>query len=179
MLTLALVTGGYALAAALHLCAPIAIVVAGLMIGNTGRRAGMSDKTREHLDNFWELIDEILNAVLFVLIGMEMLVVSAAGTALLAGVVAIGITLLARFICVSGSVLLLGRSRTFSRGAIPIITWAGLRGGISIALVLSLPPSPTRDVVLTVTYTVVVFSILVQGLTMRRLVTRYHAPTPA
>ncbi len=179
LLTLALVTGGYALAAALHLCAPIAIVVAGLMIGNTGRRAGMSDKMREHLDNFWELIDEILNAVLFVLIGMEMLVVSATGTALFAGVVAIGITLLARFICVSVSVLLLGRSRTFSRGAIPIITWAGLRGGISIALVLSLPPSTTRDVLLTATYTVVVFSILVQGLTIRHLVTRYHPPVPA
>jgi CPA1 family monovalent cation:H+ antiporter len=117
--------------------------------------------------------------VLFVLIGMEMLVISATGMALLAGVVAIGITLLARFICVSVSVLLLGRSRAFSRGAIPIITWAGLRGGISIALVLSLPPSTTRDVLLTATYTVVVFSILVQGLTIRHLVTRYHAPVPA
>ena len=176
LLTLALVTGGYALAAALHLCAPIAIVVAGLMIGNTGRRTGMSDKTREHLDNFWELIDEILNAVLFVLIGMEMLVVSLTGKALLAGVVAIGIMLLARFICVSVSVLLLGRVRKFSKGAISIITWAGLRGGISIALALTLPPSTTRDVLLTATYTVVVFSILVQGLTIRRLVMRYHAP---
>ena len=179
LLTLALVTGGYALAAALHLCAPIAIVVAGLMIGNTGRRTGMSDKTRKHLDNFWELIDEILNADLFVLIGMEMLVVSATGKALLAGVIAIGIMLLARFICVSVSVLLLGRVRKFSKGAISIITWAGLRGGISIALALTLPPSTTRDVLLTVTYTVVVFSILVQGLTIRRLVMRYHAPVSA
>lgn len=173
LLTLALVTGGYALAAHLHLCAPIAIVVAGLMIGNTGRSLGMSARTREHLDSFWELVDEILNAVLFVLIGMEMLVVTLTGKALVAGIIAIGIVLLARFLCVAGCVTLLRRLRTFSRGAIPIITWAGIRGGISIALVLALPSGPTRDALLTVTYTVVVFSILVQGLTIRRLVTHF------
>ncbi len=169
LITLALVTGGYALAEALHLSAPIAIVVAGLLIGNHGRDLAMSDKTVEHLDTFWELLDELLNAVLFVLIGMEVLVLQFTPGYLLAGVLAILIVLFARMVSVAIPVGLLRLWREFSPGVVKILTWGGLRGGISVALALSLPPGPERDVILTITYIVVVFSILVQGLTISRL----------
>ena len=169
LITLALVTGGYALAEALHLSAPIAIVVAGLLIGNHGRDLAMSDKTVEHLDTFWELLDELLNAVLFVLIGMEVLILQFTPGYLLAGVLAILIVLFARMVSVAIPVGLLRLWREFSPGVVKILTWGGLRGGISVALALSLPPGPERDVILTITYIVVVFSILVQGLTISRL----------
>ena len=169
LITLALVTGGYALAEALHLSAPIAIVVAGLLIGNHGRDLAMSDKTVEHLDTFWELLDELLNAVLFVLIGMEVLILQFTPGYLLAGVLAILIVLFARMVSVAIPVGLLRLWREFSPGVVKILTWGGLRGGISVALALSLPPGPERDVILTITYIVVVFSILVQGLTIGRL----------
>ncbi len=172
LITLALVTGGYALAEALHLSAPLAIVVAGLFIGNHGRTFAMSDKTVEHLDTFWELVDEILNAVLFVLIGLEVLVMQFTTGYLLAGLLAIPIVLLARLVSVSIPVGLLRLWRKFSPGVIKVMTWGGLRGGISVGLALSLPAGPERDVILTVTYTVVVFSILVQGLTIGRLFPR-------
>jgi len=174
LLSLALVTGGYALASALHLSAPIAIVVAGLLIGNHGRRLAMSDTTRDHLDTFWELIDEILNAVLFVLIGMEILIIKLSGPFLLAGLMMIPIVLLARFITVGGTVALLRRSRSFSPGVVRILTWAGLRGGISIALALALPEGPARDLTLTMTYCVVIFSIVVQGLSIGAVVKRFE-----
>jgi CPA1 family monovalent cation:H+ antiporter len=174
LMSLALVTGGYALASALHLSAPIAIVVAGLLIGNHGRRLAMSATTREHLDTFWELIDEILNAVLFVLIGLEILVIQLSGPFLLAGLMAIPIVLLARFTTVGGAVALLRRSRSFSPGVVRILTWAGLRGGISIALALALPEGPARDLTLTMTYCVVIFSIVVQGLTIGTVVKRFE-----
>lgn len=174
LMSLALVTGGYALASALHLSAPIAIVVAGLLIGNHGRRLAMSDTTREHLDTFWELIDEILNAVLFVLVGLEILVIQLSGTFLLAGLFAIPIVLAARFITVGGAIALLRKFRAFSPGAVRILTWAGLRGGISIALALALPEGPARDVTLTMTYCVVIFSIVVQGLTIGAVVKRFE-----
>jgi len=170
LLTLALVTGGYASASALHVSGPIAVVVAGLMIGNHGRMLAMSDRTREHLDTFWELVDEILNAVLFVLIGLEVLVISFDPQILMAGVLAIVIVLLGRFISVSMPVFVLGFQRDFSPHIIKILTWGGLRGGISVALALSLPASPEREVILTITYCVVVFSIIVQGLTIGKLV---------
>jgi Na+:H+ antiporter len=172
LITLSLVTGGYALAEALHLSAPIAVVIAGLFIGNHGRRFAMSDKTREHLDTFWELVDEILNAVLFVLIGLEILVLTVYGKELLAALLLIPLVLLARFISVGAPITILRRFRTFSPHAVKILTWGGLRGGISVALALSLPPSPAREVILTVTYAVVIFSIVVQGLTIGRLVVR-------
>ncbi len=172
LITLALVTGGYALAGALHLSGPIAIVVAGLLIGNHGRLLAMSDSTRRHLDTFWELIDEILNAVLFVLLGLELLVLPFDRSIFLLAALTIPIVLLARAITVSSFVALLSPLRTFSKGAIPILTWAGLRGGISVALALALPAGPSRDVILQATYAVVVFSILVQGLTIPSLVRR-------
>lgn len=175
LITLALVSGGYALADILHISGPIAVVVAGLLIGNHGRVMAMSERTREHLDTFWELVDEILNAVLFVLIGLEVLILTVSGAHLLVSLVAIPIVLLARFITVSLPVSILGRHRTFSPGAVRILTWGGLRGGISVALALSLPAGPERDILLPVTYAVVVFSIIVQGLTIGRLVKRVAA----
>ena len=170
LLTLALVTGGYTLAEALHLSAPIAIVVAGLLIGNHGRVLAMSEKTREHLDTFWELVDEILNAVLFVLIGLEVLVLVFIQAYLLAGLLAIPIVLLARFITVGIPITLMRRFRSFSPKAIQVMTWGGLRGGISVALALSLPAGEMRDTLVAVTYAVVIFSILVQGLTIGPLI---------
>ena len=170
LLTLALVMGGYAAASALHLSGPIAMVVAGLMIGNHGRTLAMSETTREHLDSFWELVDEVFNAVLFVLIGLEILLLSFRGEYLLATIAIIPAVLLARFISVATPITLLRRYRRFSPRVIEILTWGGLRGGISVALALSLPAGAERDVILFSTYGVVIFSILVQGLTIGRLV---------
>ena len=172
LLTLALVMGGYALADAIHTSGPIAMVVAGLLIGNHGRRFAMSDETREHLDTFWELVDEILNAVLFVLIGLEVLLVPRTPAYLVAALLMIPIVLLARFVSVGGTITLLRLGRSFSPGVVRILTWGGLRGGISVALALSLPAGPERDVILALSYAVVVFSILVQGLTIGKLVRR-------
>jgi len=173
LITLALVSGGYALADALHISGPIAIVVAGLFIGNHGRSFAMSETTREHLDTFWELIDEILNAVLFVLIGLEALVLTFTPTYLIAGAIAIPTVLLARFISVSMPISLMRFFREFTPNAIKIMTWGGLRGGISIALALSLAPGSARDTIVSVTYMVAVFSILVQGLTVGHFARRW------
>jgi CPA1 family monovalent cation:H+ antiporter len=170
LLTLAMVMGGYTLASAIHVSAPIAIVVAGLLIGNHGRTFGMSDHTREHLDTFWELIDEILNAVLFVLIGLEVLVLPFTADVLLLSPLLIPVILIARFISVAMPISLLKIKQQYSPGVIRILTWGGLRGGISVALALSLPPGEARDIILAITYTIVVFSIMVQGLTIKRLV---------
>ncbi|WP_447977500.1 cation:proton antiporter [Candidatus Nitrospira bockiana] len=170
LITLALVMGLYGLADALHTSGPIAVVVAGLLIGNQGRRWGMSDTTREYLDTFWELVDEVLNAVLFVLIGLEVLVLSFKTQYLEAGLLAIPIVLLARFLSVGVPVQLFSLVRELSRRATLILTWGGLRGGISVALALSLPAGDTRDAIVTITYIVVVFSILVQGLTLGKLI---------
>ncbi len=172
LITLALVTGGYALAETLHFSAPIAIVVAGLLTGNHGRQFAMSDRTREHLDKFWELVDEILNAVLFVLIGLEVMVISFSYKILVAGILAISIVLASRFASVSIPVLILKKHRTFSPNVIKILTWGGLRGGISVALALSLPTGEYRQHILAITYCVVVFSILVQGMTLGKIVSR-------
>jgi CPA1 family monovalent cation:H+ antiporter len=166
LITLGLVTGGYALADALHLSAPIAIVVAGLLIGNHGRSFAMSEDTRQNLDTFWELADEVLNAVLFLLIGLEVMVLNYSWLNLAAALLGILIVLSARLVSVSIPIHLLKRSRSFSPHVAKILTWGGLRGGISIALALSLPVGIERDVLLAITYGVVVFSILVQGLTI-------------
>ena len=172
LITLALVFGGYALANSLHLSGPIAIVLAGLLIGNHGRAFGMSETTRHHLDVFWELIDEILNAVLFVLIGLEVMVLTFTRAHLLAGLLLIPVVLGARFVGVGIPITVLRPFRSFTPGAVRILTWGGLRGGISVALALSLPAGPERETILTVTYILVVFSIVVQGLTLQRLMRR-------
>jgi CPA1 family monovalent cation:H+ antiporter len=178
LLTLALVTGGYALAVAIHVSGPITVVVAGIVIGNHARKLAMSTLTRNHLDTFWELIDSVLNAALFILIGLEVLIISVTSAAVRLGMLAIPIVLFARLVSVSAPVSLirLTSDRVFSKGVIRIMSWGGLRGGISIALALSLPVSQFRDVLITATYIVVVFSIVVQGLTFGRLVRSMHVP---
>jgi len=176
LITLALVTGGFALADELHLSGPIAIVVAGLLIGNHGRLLAMSDQVRDHLDKFWELVDEILNAVLFVLIGLEVLALTFSREYFIAGVIFIPLLLVTRFISVGGPVLIMRRFRKFSPKVITILTWGGLRGGISVALALSLPPGKSRELILAITYIIVVFSIIVQGLTIGKLVRRSQLP---
>ena len=170
LLTLALVAGGYALASAMHTSGPIAIVCAGVLIGNHGRRFAMSDTTREHLDTFWELVDEILNALLFVLIGLEVLVLTFTYDLLFAGLLAIPAILFARWVSVGAPVLVMSRWQRFPPGTVTIMSWGGLRGGISVALAFSLPVGSERELVLAMTYVLVVFSILVQGLTIKRIV---------
>jgi CPA1 family monovalent cation:H+ antiporter len=179
LLSLALVWGGSSLADALDVSAPIAMVVAGLLIGNHGRTFAMSRTTTEHLDLFWELIDECLNAVLFVAIGLDVLLLTFTGSYLAAGVLAVGIVLFARLVSVGLPVWLLRRSERFDPSMVPILVWGGLRGGISVALALSIPGEaagqtvPRREVILATTYVVVVFSILVQGLTIGPLTRRW------
>jgi CPA1 family monovalent cation:H+ antiporter len=143
------------------------MVVAGLIIGNQARNLAMSGKTEKHLDTFWELIDEVLNAMLFLLIGLEVLILDFQGDYLLFGLLAIPLTLAVRLTAVSLPVMLLKRTRDFSPGVIRALTWGGLRGGISVALALSLPKGETRDLILMATYLVVIFSIAVQGTTLK------------
>jgi len=169
LITIAMVTGGYALAQYLHLSGPIAIVIAGLMTGNQGRMLAMSDMTRDRLDNFWELIDEVLNAVLFLLIGVEILLIQFLPSYIYSALLIIPLVIVARFISVGLPVSILKFKNTYSPHAIKILTWGGLRGGISVALVLSLPPGPYREPLIAATYAVVLFSILVQGLTVGRV----------
>ena len=169
LITLALVAGGFALAGLIHVSGPLAVVVMGLFIGNRGRRLGMSEKTREHLDSFWELLDEVFNAVLFVLIGLELLVIDLHPAALAAGAVAIVVVTGSRLLAVGGTMRLMRREGPL------VATWAGLRGGISVALALSLPPGPERELILTMTYVVVIFSIAVQGPTLQPLASRRRA----
>ncbi len=178
LITLALVMGGYALADRIHTSGPIAIVVAGLLIGNQGRAFAMSETTREHLDDFWELVDEILNALLFMLIGLEMLIMPFTAALFMAGLLAILISLFSRWASVGGAVLLMRTFRSFSAGTIKILTWGGLRGGISVALALSLPTVPERPTIVIMTYMVVVFSIGIQGMTLGRLVTKTYPAVP-
>ena len=172
LLTVALVAGGYALAQQLHVSGPLAMVVAGLMIGNHGRQLAMSPQVVERLDTFWEMIDELLNALLFVLIGLEVLILTLNGRYILAGVIAIPICLAVRFVCVAVPITLLRQKREFSPNSIKILTWAGLRGGIAVALALAIPADDhtPRELILTMTYVVVAFSIVVQGLTVKYLV---------
>lgn len=170
LLTLAAVFGGYSLASHLHVSGPLAMVVAGLIVGNGGRAFAMSDTTRRYVDMFWELIDEILNAVLFVLLGMEVLIIEFSWPRLAAGATAIAVTLAARSVTVGLPVRAAGLQFGLPLGSSRVLVWGGLRGGISVALALSLPYGAERDLVLTLTYCVVVFSILVQGLTVGMVV---------
>ncbi len=170
LITLALVTGGYALAEVLHASGPMAMVGAGILIGNHGRRFAMSYITRKHLDDFWAVTDELMNVVLFVLIGLEVLIISVKPAVIAASLCAIPIVLAARFISVSLPLVIRG----FDRSMVKLLTWTGLRGGISVALALSLPHTPYREAIITITYSVVIFSIVVQGLTAHRVLQHFR-----
>lgn len=170
LITLTLVMGTYGLASQLHMSGPLAVVVAGLFIGNHGKKFAMSDDTRHHIDTFWSLTDEVLNSLLFLAIGFEVVAIELTGEILGVVILATPIVLLARLAAVSLPVTVLGRFRTFTTGAIPVMTWGGIRGGISVALALSLPASEEKPIILAVTYGVVIFSIIVQGLTIERVV---------
>lgn len=172
LISLALVTGTYALAAKLHMSGPIAVVVAGLLIGNHGPSDALSDETQRYLFGFWELIDELLNSVLFLLIGLEVLVLRLDPSFGWLAAVAVPLVLCARLLAVSVPVLVLSRTHTFVQGTIPVLTWGGLRGGISVALVLSLPEVAEKSIILAATYAVVLFTIIVQGLSLHALAKR-------
>ena len=172
MITLACVMGGCSLAQYLHISAPLAMVVAGLIVGNdTVRGTAMSKQTETYVDKFWELIDILLNAILFVLIGLELLVLEVDQTVLAAAGIAIGIVLLSRFLSLMLPVMFFAKRLDFAPHTTTIMTWGGLRGGISIALALILPEE-CRGLFLAVTYGVVVFSIIVQGLSVGKLAGR-------
>lgn len=170
LITLAAVTGGYALAENLGLSGPIAIVVQGLLIGNHSEKFVESEGTRRQLDLFWEIVDDVLNAILFVLLGLEVLVMPFTSLDVVESMAVIPVVIGARFVAITLAAYLLRPFRPLPRGAIRVMTWGGLRGGVSVALALSLPESGERDVVLTITYSVVIFSILCQGLTIRHLI---------
>lgn len=169
LITIAMVMGGYLLASYLHISGPLAMVVAGIITGNKGRQLAMSDVTQDYVNKFWELIDEILNALLFMLIGFEMIVLTFDMKNIWLGLIAIVVVLVARFVSVFLPTLLLSFRRSFDSSMLPILTWGGLRGGISVALALSLPRGEFRDIILPITYIIVIFSILVQGLTIGKL----------
>ncbi len=178
LITLALVLGGNTLAVYLHTSGPLAMVVAGLVIGSKGRRA-MSDTTREYVDKFWEMLDEILNALLFVLMGLEILVLNISWLHVLVGLCTVAVVLVARLVSV-GLPLSLPQLRShFTGNSLTMLTWGGLRGGISVALALSLPPAMPRELLVGITYVVVVASILGQGLTIGPLARRLLAVGPA
>jgi Na+:H+ antiporter len=169
LITLALVTGTYALAGKLHMSGPIAVVAAGILIGERGPMDAMSETTQTHLFASWTLIDEILNSVLFLLIGLEVLVLGFDPRFWPVAAAAIPLVLVARFVSVAAPVMALSPWAEFARGTIPVLTWGGVRGGISVALALSLPATEAKPIILAATYLVVLFTLIVQGLTLARV----------
>lgn len=170
LISVAVCLATYTLCHRVHLSGPIAVVVSGLLIGNHGAEHAMSEKVEEYLFAFWEVVDEVLNSILFLLIGLEVLVIAFSPTNAWIVFATVPIVLIGRFVSVWMPISLLSLRRAFSAGAIPILTWGGLRGGVSVALALSLPDSPAKPALLTATYAVVIFSIIVQGLTMKRVI---------
>jgi CPA1 family monovalent cation:H+ antiporter len=172
LISLALVVGTYAIASRLVISGPLAVVVAGLLVGSRGPHDALSDETQRYLFGFWTLIDEMLNSVLFLLIGLEVLVLRFEPAFGWLMALAVPLVLVARLVAVSGPVLLLGMFRKFARGTIPVLTWGGLRGGISVALALSLPEVAEKSALLAATYAVVLFTLIVQGLSLRAVIKR-------
>ncbi|VVT00324.1 Na(+)/H(+) antiporter NhaP [Hoeflea sp. EC-HK425] len=172
LISLALVAGTYTLAAKLQMSGPIAVVVAGVLIGNRGPQDAMSDQTKQYLFGFWTLIDEILNSVLFLLIGLEVLVLRLDPSFSWLVALAVPLVLCARLLAVAIPVIALSANYTFIRGTIPVLTWGGLRGGISIALALSIPEVAEKSVILAATYALVLFTVVIQGLSLRAVVER-------
>lgn len=172
LISLGIVAATYAIALRLHLSGPIAVVITGLLLGNRGKAVGMSEKTAEHLFSFWHLIDEILNSVLFLLIGLEILIVAIDPSFGWLVVLTIPLVLAARFSAVSIPIIALSRFQAFTKGAVPVLTWGGLRGGISVALVLSLPDNENKPLLLTATFAVVLFSVIIQGLSVKKVIAK-------
>ena len=172
LLTLSVVMGGYLLAKGLHTSGPLTMVAAGLIVGNYGKKTAMSDVTKDYLNKFWELIDEILNAILFLFIGFELLLIPNLVGHWAIGFCAILIVLVARLFSIWIPSLMVPFKHKFTRGSLITLVWGGLRGGVSIALVLSMGDSDYKDLLLEITYFVVVFSIVFQGLTVRRVAYR-------
>ncbi len=177
MISLALATGTYSLANGFGLSGPIAVVVAGLLIGSKGTAHAMSETTRRHLHGFWSLVDEILNALLFLLIGFEIVAVEFHGYSLVAALAAIPLALCVRVVSIVVSSTFLHFRAPNRTGAIAVLTWGGLRGGISVAMALTLPATPFREELLSVCYAIVVFTIIVQGLTIGRVMRLFY-PAP-
>ena len=172
LITLSVVMGGYLIAHAMHISGPLTMVAAGIVIGNYGKRTAMSATTKDYLNKFWELIDEILNAILFLFIGFELLIIKNITSFWQIGLACIAIVLFARFISIYIPVVLIPFKNKFSNGTIKVLVWGGLRGGVSIALVLSMDEGPYKPVLVAVTYLVVLFSIIVQGLTVGKVASR-------
>ena len=182
LITLALVTGAYSIALHLHLSGPIAMVIAGLLIGNQGTSLAMSETTRMHVETFWELVDEILNSVLFLLIGLKIVFLLQHSSYEIAYPLLIGLfvaitllSLIARFLAIALPVQIKSLNSEVNPGTVPILTWAGIRGGVSVALALSLPSSTESELLLFVTYLVVLFSVAIQGLTIENVIKRYYS----
>jgi CPA1 family monovalent cation:H+ antiporter len=172
LITLATVTFGYTVADHVHVSAPLAIIVTGIIVGSKVRGIALSQTSWDYLGKFWDLIDEIFNAILFLLIGMQILQVKIYPTIVYIGLVMILVVLLARWVSVYFPVLLMRFKIKFEKNAVAILVWGGLRGGLSVAMALSLPQSMHRDEMVLITYIIVIFSIIVQGLTIGKLAAR-------
>ena len=172
LITLSIVMGGFLIAKELHVSSPLAMVIAGLIIGNYGKKFAMSKTTQDYLNKFWELIDEIMNAILFLFIGFELLLIEYLMDQILLGIATIFIVLLSRTLSIVIPARTILRKNTFSKGSLIVLVWGGIRGGVSIALVLSMPNSEWKDLLLEITYIVVLFSIVIQGLTVGKVAHR-------
>ncbi len=172
LITLSIVMGGFLIAKELHISSPLAMVIAGLIIGNYGKKFAMSKTTQDYLNKFWELIDEVMNAILFLFIGFELLLIEDLMDQILLGIATIFIVLLSRTLSIVIPARTILRKNTFSKGSLIVLVWGGIRGGVSIALVLSMPNSEWKDLLLEITYIVVLFSIVIQGLTVGKVAHR-------
>lgn len=169
LVTLSVVMGGYLIAHELHISAPLAMVAAGLFMGNFNMRFKMKSETQDYLIKFWELIDEIMNAVLFLFIGFELLLIKDLNEYLVAGGICILIVLLARWVAIFIPTKFMAFKYRFSPQTVKVLVWGGIRGGVSIALALSIPVNEYSQIIISITYCVVVFSIIVQGLTIAKV----------